>query len=103
MYPNSSGATAFELDTFEPLVEEGYYDARIRGKLADDQADGYDSPDDEGINQEFWIEYTLATDPTVRFLVGDSNNAPLAGGDYVDGVYLYNNGVLHALTSPIDR
>ena len=103
MYPNSTDDPAFELDTFEPLRSEGYYDGRIVSKLANDQADGYDSPDDQGVNQEFWVEYTLAVDPTVRFLVADSNDAPLSGGDYMDGVYLYKNGVLHASTSPIDR
>jgi len=103
MYPNSSDSPAFELDTFEPLVSEGYYDGRMLSRLADGQVDGYDSPDDLGINQEFWIEFTLAADPSVRFLVADSDDAPLAGGDFVDGVYLYKNGVLHPLTAPIDR
>jgi prepilin-type N-terminal cleavage/methylation domain-containing protein len=103
MYPNSSDSPAFELDTFAPLSTEGYYDGRIVTKLSNEKADAYDSPDDEGINQEFWIEMTLAYDPTVRFLVADSNDAPLSGGDEADGVYLYKNGVLRALTSPIDR
>jgi prepilin-type N-terminal cleavage/methylation domain-containing protein len=103
MYPNESSAPAFELATFEPLVSEGYYDGRIVGKLEGGQADDYGSPDDEGINQEFWLELTLDFDPTVRFLVADSNNAPLSGGDHVDGIYLYKNGVLHPLTSPIDH
>jgi prepilin-type N-terminal cleavage/methylation domain-containing protein len=103
MYPNSSDAPAFELNTFEPLVSEGYYDGRLVNRMANGQADGYDSPDDLGINQEFWIEFTLAADPSVRFLVADSDDAPLAGGDYVDGVYLYKDGVLHPLTAPVDR
>jgi prepilin-type N-terminal cleavage/methylation domain-containing protein len=103
MYPNSEDAPAFELDTFEPLVSEGYYDGHIAGKLKKWTADAYDSPDDEGINQEFWIELTLGFDNTVRFVVADSDNAPLAGGAYVDGVYLYKNGVLHSLTTPIDK
>ena len=46
---------------------------------------------------------TLAFDPTVRFLVADSDNAPLSGGDYMDGIYLYRNGTLRTLTAPIDR
>jgi prepilin-type N-terminal cleavage/methylation domain-containing protein len=103
MYPHSADSPAFELDTFEPLVSEGYYDGRVVGKLVNEKADAYDSPDDEGINQEFWIEMTLDFDPTVRFLVADSDNAPLAGGDYVDGIFLYKNGTLHALTAPIDH
>jgi len=103
MYPNESASPAFELATFEPLVGEGYYDGRILSDLEDSQADGYASPDDEGINQEFWLEMTLDFDPSVRFLVADSNNAPLSAGDHVDGIYLYKNGVLHPLTAPIDR
>jgi prepilin-type N-terminal cleavage/methylation domain-containing protein len=103
MYPNSTDSGAFELDSFEPLVAEGYYDGRVLEKLADKQVDSYDSPDDQGINQEFWLEMTLAFDPTVRFLVADSDNAPLSGGDQADGIYLYKNGSLHSLTSPVDH
>ena len=102
MYPNSSAAPVFELNTFEPLVAEGYYDGRILGKLEGGTVDGYDSPDDEGINQEFWLEYSMDFEPTVRFLVVDSDNAPLSGGDYMDGIYLYRNGVLHTLNSPLE-
>ena len=102
MYPNSSTAPAFELDTFEPLVDLRYYDGQVLTKLANGQADGFDSPDDEGANQEFWLEMTLAYDPSVRFLVVDSDNAPLAGGVYLAGVYLYKNGVLHSLNDPVE-
>lgn len=103
MYPNSSDAPAFELDTFEPLVDEGYYDGRIAGKLEGGKADGYDSPDDRGINQEFWLEMTMDFDPSVRFLVADSDNAPLSGGEYMDGIMLFKDGVLHSLNKPIDK
>ena len=102
MYPNSSASPAFELDTFEPLISEDYYDGQILTKLSNEQADGFDSPDDEGINQEFWLEMTLAYDPTVRFLVADSDNAPLSGGDQMAGVFLYKNGVLHSLNDPVN-
>ncbi len=102
MYPNSVDAPAFELDTFQPLVSLDYYDGRILTKLEAGQADGFDSPDDEGINQEFWLEMTLAYDPTVRFLVADSDNAPLSGGDHMAGVFLYKNGVLHSLNDPVE-
>ena len=101
MYPNAAGDSSFVLATFEPLVSMGYYDGRIASKLMDTQADGYDSPDDEGINQEFWIELTLGVDPSVRFLVADSNNAPLSGGAQMDGVYFYRHGVLTPLGKPI--
>jgi prepilin-type N-terminal cleavage/methylation domain-containing protein len=103
MYPNATNNPAFELDTFQPLVGEGYYDGRIVSKLEGATADDYDSPDDLGINQEFWIEYTLDFDPSVRFLVADSDNAPLSGGEYMDGIYLYRNGELRTLNAPLDR
>lgn len=98
-YPNSVDAPAFNLATFEPLVTMGYYDGRVVPKLANEQADDYESPDDEGNNQEFWLEMTLNYDPSVRFLVADSDNAPLGGGDYYDGIYLFRNGVLTPIGS----
>jgi prepilin-type N-terminal cleavage/methylation domain-containing protein len=97
MYPNASTDPAFQLDTFEPLVSIGYYDGRLATRLHRNRADGYDSPDDMGQNQEFWLEFSLAYDPNVRFLVADSNDAPLGGGRYFDGLYLFRNGVLEDL------
>ena len=102
MYPNSVDAPVFELDTFEPLVNLGYYDGNVVQRLEGLSADAYDSPDDVGINQEFWVEMTLDFDPTVRFLVADSDNAPLGGGNYMDGVFMYRDGTLHPFNSTMD-
>jgi prepilin-type N-terminal cleavage/methylation domain-containing protein len=102
MYPNSENDPAFQLDSFEPLVAEGYYDRRVASKLDGEQADGVDSPDDQGLNQEFWLELTLKYNPNVRFLIAESDNAPLGGGDYYDGIYMYKGGVLTPLTSPVE-
>lgn len=93
-YPFAAGNPVFELDTFEPLRSLGYYDGDITANLLGGKADAYDSPDDQGDNREFWLEMTLKVDPSIRFLVADSDDAPLSGGDYVDGIYLYRNGVL---------
>lgn len=88
----------FDLVTFEPLVSLGYYDGRVGTRLLNDQIDAYDAPDDLGANQEYWVEFTLAFDPTVRFLVSDSDDSPLSGGaGHYDGIYLYKNGVLQPL------
>jgi prepilin-type N-terminal cleavage/methylation domain-containing protein len=95
-YP-AAGPT-FHLDTFNPLTSGGYYDGRVVSMLAGDSADGYDAPAN---NQEFWLEMTLAYDHSVRFLVADSDNAPLSGGDHMAGVYMYKNGVLHSLNDPV--
>jgi prepilin-type N-terminal cleavage/methylation domain-containing protein len=97
MYPNESADPAFQLDTFEPLVSMMYYDGRIATRLLHDRADAYASPDDQGTNQEFWLEFSLAYDPTVRFLIADSDDAPLGGGVYYDGHYLFRNGVMTPL------
>jgi prepilin-type N-terminal cleavage/methylation domain-containing protein len=98
-YPNAEDAPAFDLASFEPLVRLGYYQGRMFGRLLDDKADAYDSPDDRGLNQEFWLEMTLRYDPSIRFLIADSDNAPLGGGDYYDGVYLFRDGVLTSITA----
>jgi hypothetical protein len=100
MYPYASNDPTFQLTTFEPLVSLGYYRGRLTEKLQNGKADAYDSPDDQGTNREFWLEFSLEKDPTVRFLIADSDDAPLAGGAYVDGVYLYRNGVLTNIYAP---
>ncbi|MDH3626856.1 MAG: prepilin-type N-terminal cleavage/methylation domain-containing protein [Acidobacteriota bacterium] len=97
-YPYASTAPAFELNSFEPLVSGGYYDGRVLSRLVNQEADGYDSPDDDyGPNQEFWLELTLDYDTSVRFLISDSDDAPLGGGAWHDGIFLFRNGVLTEL------
>jgi len=36
-------------------------------------------------------------EPNVRFLVSDSNDGPLSGGTFHDGIVMYRNGVLTPL------
>lgn len=96
-YPSEFGDPVFELDTFEPLRSAGLYVGDITTELLDGKADAYDSPDDRGQNREFWLEMTLKADPSVRVLVADSDDAPLSGGDYVDGIFLYRNGELRRI------
>ena len=93
-FPNSSTPPAFDLKTFEPLRSGGYLRGNFNRLLFEGQADAYDSPDDEGNNAEFWLEMTLRLDPTVRFLVCSSNDAPLGGGQWLDGIYMFKDGVL---------
>jgi prepilin-type N-terminal cleavage/methylation domain-containing protein len=97
MYPNASSDPSFQLDSFEPLVSMGYYDGRLSSRLLGGQADGYDSPDDQGSNREFWLEFTLAYEPSVRFLVSDSDDSPMGGGEYYDGIFMFRDGVLTPL------
>ena len=96
-YPNATSAPAFDVVTFEPLRSDRYYNGNMTRALVGGRADAYDSPDDLGANQEFWIEVTLVLDPSIRFVVADSNDAPLGGGQWLDGVYLFRNGVLQHL------
>jgi hypothetical protein len=46
---------------------------------------------------EYWMEISLAYEPTVRLVIADSDDAPLSGGTMVDGIALYKNGVLKPL------
>jgi len=89
-YPYASSAPQFQLDTFEPLP----YDGNLQSHLVGGKADSYDSPDDSGVNQEFWIQMSMAADPNIRFVVASSDDAPLGGGQWLEGVYIYQNGEL---------
>ena len=93
-YPNSVSDPAFDLTTFDPVRSAGFYNGTMINLLQNERADSYDSPDDTGPNQEFWLEMTLQSDPSVRFVVADSNDAPLSGGAILDGVYVYIDGTL---------
>lgn len=93
-YPNATASPAFHLTTFEPLRSAKYYSGNMTRSLVGGKADAYDSPDDLGPNQEFWVEVTLVLDPTIRFVIANSDNAPLGGGQWLDGIYMFRNGVL---------
>ncbi len=93
-YPNATSDPAFQISNFEPLRSMGYYRGDINRLIENKRADGYDSPDDNGANQEFWLEMTLTIDPSVRILVVDSDNSPISGGTPLTGVYVFKNGVM---------
>jgi hypothetical protein len=91
VYPNSYAEPRLALKTLEPLRKRGYYRGHVTAILLLGRVDAYDSPDDRGPNQEFWVEMTLKRDPSIRLLVVRSDDAPLGGGRWLDGVYLYRN------------
>jgi hypothetical protein len=93
-FPNAYLEPCLEPRTLEPLRRRGYYRGRIATWLRAGRIDAYDSPDDRGRNQEFWMEMTLASEPGVRVLVVRSDDAPLGGGEWLDGVYVYRDGKL---------
>ena len=92
VYPNAYAAPRFDLETLDPLRRKGYYDGGILSVLQSGRVDAYESPDDSGLNQEFWVEMTFAGDPSIRILVARSDDAPLSGGDWVEGVFVYRDG-----------
>jgi prepilin-type N-terminal cleavage/methylation domain-containing protein len=93
-YPNATVNPSFQLDTFEPLRSMGYYNGNITASLVNNRADAYDSPDDNGSNNEFWLLMTVEADPSVQFLVCNSDDTPLAENVWLDGVYMYRNARL---------
>lgn len=93
-YPNSHAEPRIDEGTLDPLRRRGYYTGQISGVLLNGRIDAYHSPDDQGLNQEYWVEMTLERDPSVRLLVAHSDDAPLSGGDWKEGVFIYRNGRL---------
>jgi type IV pilus assembly protein PilA len=88
-YPNASSSPKFNLTTFAPLE----YDGDIQSRLAGGKADAYDSPDDRGSNQEYWLRMTLDDYPDIQIVVIRSDNLDIEPGVWLDGVYVYVNGV----------
>jgi hypothetical protein len=95
-YPATYAGPRFDPATLDPLRKKGYYKGGLLSVLLDRRVDAYDSPDDQGLNHEFWVEMTLARDPSIRFLVAHSDDAPLGDGQWVDGVFVVRDGELEA-------
>jgi len=93
-YPSSMIAPTLDRTTLDPLRRRGYYDGQITRRLLNDRIDAYHSPSDGGPHQEYWVEMTLRSDPSIRILVVHSDDAPLGGGAWLEGVFLYRDGEL---------
>jgi type II secretory pathway pseudopilin PulG len=93
-YPNAYAPPGLQSDTLDPLNKRGYYKGHLIRFLLNRRIDAYDSPDDQGSNREFWVEMTLKSDPSIRFLIARSDDAPLGGGVWRDGVFIYRGGNL---------
>lgn len=96
-YPGDYAGRALDPSTLDPLRKRGYYKGFIESRLLGERIDAFGSPDDRGLNQEFWVEMTLASSPSIRFLIARSDDAPLAGGSWRDGVYIFRRGELREL------
>ena len=95
-YPNATSNPFFSLVTFEPLRSMGYYQGNMLERLNNNQADAFDSPDDQGPNQEFWVLVTVRLDPSYQVVIASSDNAPMGGGEFPEGVYTFKDGVMIA-------
>jgi type II secretory pathway pseudopilin PulG len=96
-FPNCYVQPSLAADTLDPLRKRGYYRGHLTRFLMNHRIDAYDSPDDRGLNREFWVEMTLKNDHSIRFLVARSDDAPMGGGLWRDGVYVLKGGVLERL------
>jgi hypothetical protein len=93
-FPPTYSGSRFDVETLDPLRKRGYYQGSLTSHLLNRRADAYDSPDDLGPNREFWLELTLRSDPTARILIARSDDAPLGGGTWREGVFVFRDGVL---------
>lgn len=92
------GADRFvDLRSLRPLRQRGYYRGPINDHLLDSRADAFDAPIGPDATQHFWLEMTLARDPSIRILVSRSDRAPMAGGRWRDGVFVHRDGRLERL------
>ena len=96
MFPNATSNPAFDLVTFEPLRTLVGYQGSINARLLNGQADAYDSPDDRGPNQEWWVQMTLLIDPSIQVVIASSDDVALLPGTWLYGVYTFENGTLIA-------
>jgi hypothetical protein len=97
VYPGIGGESFLDRDSLNPLRERGYYEGAVAARLSEGRVDAYVATDGRGANDEFWLEMSLKTDPTVRFLVARSDDAPLGGGRWREGAFIYRDGVLEPL------
>ncbi len=95
-FPTGHSDSAAERDAFDPLKRRGYYRGSVKTRLVDGEPDAYVSSGSGG-RSEFWLEMSLASDPTVRFLVTRSDDAPLGGGKWRDGAFVFRAGELEPL------
>lgn len=93
-YPSTYTGSRFDVATLDPLRKRGYYRGSLTSHLLNHRVDAYDSPDDRGPNREFWVEMSLRSDPSVRILVARSDDAPMGGGTWREGVFVLRDGVL---------
>jgi prepilin-type N-terminal cleavage/methylation domain-containing protein len=93
-YPNATSSPAFNLTTFEPLRSVAGHQGSVNNRLLNGQADAFDSPNDQGSNQEWWLQMTVRIDPSYQVVIAASDNVPLFPGTWLQGVFTFEDGVL---------
>lgn len=84
----------FETHGAYPLEPLGTRRDEFGKLLLNGKPDGYDAPDDQGPNAEYWLEMTSEADPAFRIVIANSDDAPSAAGRWLDGVYVCEAGGL---------
>jgi hypothetical protein len=95
-FPAAHGEIALERISLDPLKRRGYYKGTVATRLVDGRVDAYVSSGAED-RPEFWLEMSLVKEPGVRFLVARSDDAPLGGGKWRDGAFVFRDGELEPL------
>lgn len=79
---------------------------KLKAQLRGGQVDLFDSPDDMGDDQEFYLVLTWAKNPDIKFVIAQGDNveyAPADGstsvdsGNWIDGVFTTRAGALVGL------
>jgi hypothetical protein len=86
-YPPAHGEDGFDPTSLEPLRRRGYYTGRLLERADRGRLDGYEGQGGD----EYWLELTVASQPSTRILIARSDDAPLGGGAWLEGVYLYED------------
>jgi len=94
-FPPEVGPEKFDLQTLDPLAEEGYYPVApaFLGKLQKKSLMLYLAPDIGTPDSEFITVMRAAYDPNVIMVIAHTQIIH-AAGHFLDGVYLINDGQL---------
>lgn len=97
---NERYPTDVDLSTLEPL-RPVYYDGDTRDRLLGGTYDDYGGPGngtDSG--DEFWLEFTLEIDPSLRMLIASTDESGWGGGGadgWMEGIFLFRDGQIRPL------
>jgi prepilin-type N-terminal cleavage/methylation domain-containing protein len=112
-YPNATVSPpgeppVFDLTTLSPISNPAYMGGSkpdidvplFMKKFQNNKAEAYDSPDDTlGTNQEFYLVLAWAKDPSIKYVIAQSDDVfygdgstKVDNGNWVDGIYATKGG-----------